>query len=86
MVKFRSEGQFRLYAEIDGGNSVFREFNTTTSSSSSEYYAPEWTSISDKNPDQNKRVDMTLRVRRNGSVNYYTKTVDEKMLLAMIIS
>ena len=71
LVKFRSEGQFRLYAEIDGGNSVFREFNTTTSSSSSEYYAPEWTSISDKNPDQNKRVDMTLRVRRNGSVNYY---------------
>ena len=75
LVRFRTEGEFRLYAEADGGS----EYTTFTVGRGSAYsfseYTPEWRSVSTSRPDKNEWVDMMLTVK-NSSSNYYDGRVN----------
>ena len=75
LVRFRTEGKFRLYAEADGGS----EYTTFTVGRGDAYsfseYTPEWKSVSTSRPDKNEWVDMTLTVKNNSS-NYYDGRVN----------
>ena len=70
LVRFRTEGEFRLYAELNGGNSVYTSFTVGRENSYSSEYVPEWRSVSTSRPARNEWVDMTLTVKNNSS-NYY---------------
>ena len=75
LVRFRTEGKFRLYVEADGGS----EYTTFTVGREGAYsfseYTPEWRSVSTSRPDKNEWVDMTLTVKNNSS-NYYDGRVN----------
>ena len=75
LVRFRTEGEFRLYAELNGGNSVYTSFTVGRENSYSSEYVPEWRSVSTSRPDRNEWVDMTLTVK-NSSSNYYDGRVN----------
>ena len=75
LVRFRTEGEFRLYAELNGGNSVYTSFTVGRGNSYSSEYVPEWRSVSTSRPDRNEWVDMTLTVK-NSSSNYYDGRVN----------
>ncbi len=75
LIRFRTEGEFRLYAEVDGGNSEYKSFTVENGYSYSSDYFPEWRNVSDTRPDRNEWVDMTLRVKNKYS-NYYEGRVD----------
>ena len=75
LVRFRTEGEFRLYAELNGGNSVYTSFTVGRENSYSSEYVPEWRSVSTSRPDRNEWVDMTLIVK-NSSSNYYDGRVN----------
>lgn len=76
LVKFREEGEFRLYAELDNGQSTYKTFSVRDGSSYSSRYSPKWISVSDSSPDRNEWVDMMLRIRNNDSYSYYTDRVN----------
>ena len=75
LVRFRTEGEFRLYAELNGGNSEYTSFTVGRGNSYSSEYVLEWRSVSTSRPDRNEWVDMTLTVK-NSSSNYYDGRVN----------
>ena len=75
LVRFRTEGEFRLYAELNGGNSEYTSLTVGRGNSYSSEYVLEWRSVSTSRPDRNEWVDMTLTVK-NSSSNYYDGRVN----------
>lgn len=76
-LKFKKEGQFRLYLELENGNSTSRDFSVYVPSSDAlATYSPEWLNVSDSSPDQYEAVDLSLRVKRENTSSHYQGGVD----------
>ncbi|PZM87250.1 MAG: hypothetical protein DLD55_02445 [candidate division SR1 bacterium] len=76
-LKFKKEGQFRLYLELENGNSTSRDFSVYVPSSDAlATYSPEWLNVSDSSPDQYEAVDLSLRIKKENTISHYQGGVD----------
>ena len=75
-LRFKTEWEFRLYAQLEDGRTTSRDFFVASPSSPRTWYRPEWSNVSTLTPDQNQWIDLTLKVQKSLGAEAYQGGVD----------